>query len=314
VDTISILKRFGAEEPLIVQELSTKVEDMAATSQADSLGKVLTGLALAAREAEQFALAFNDSASAFNRAVKQSDTQYTVDEKNSLLKAGFSVANASVGFSPAIEPGTQEVNEALKVLLRGKALDETILKGVWRKVVDVTSASDSQTALAVALSLSLTPDAIFLPKEDRDKLLSSSKMHAPVAGALQLAFLEAWKESNALVVTKKIKISAFNQKKEKFFEPWVRGLLDLEAINIHPLWLEEVVSKGLVKDEEIQTKFPRLVLSLVLLQDEASKRMTVEQDAENWFTTQMTHFSVNWNLSQLYLPTLEKWAIKHEDE
>lgn len=314
VDTISILKRFGADEPLIVQELSAKVENMAASSQADSLGKVLTGLALAAREAEQFALVFNDSAGAFNRGVKQSIREYTVDEKNNLLKAGFSVANASVGYSPAIEPGTQEVNEALQVLLQGKALDETVLKGLWRKVVEVTSASENQTALAVALSLSLTADAMFLPKEDREKLLSSAKMHPSIAWALQNGFLEAWKESNSLVITKKLKISAFNQKKEKFFEPWVKGFLDLEALDINPMWLEEVINKGLVKDAEVQSKFPRLVLSLILLQEEASKRLTVAQDEENWLETQMTYFTVNWNLSQMYLPAINRWAIKHEDE
>ncbi|MFM8314418.1 MAG: hypothetical protein ACKOA8_09050, partial [Deltaproteobacteria bacterium] len=177
VDTISILKRFGADEPLIVQELSADVEEMASNSQADSLGKVLTGLALAAREVDVFALAFNSSAGAFNRGVRQSNNDYTADERNSLLKAGFSVANASVGYSPSIEPGAQEVNEALKVLLRGAALDETSLKNVWRKVVEVTAASSGQTALAQALALSLTSNVIFLSKGDRDSLLSSAKIH-----------------------------------------------------------------------------------------------------------------------------------------
>ena len=78
VDILSTLKNFGADEPLIVAELSRNVEEMAINSQSDSLGKVLAGLALAAREMEIFSLAFNSSAGAFNRGVKQSIDQYTI--------------------------------------------------------------------------------------------------------------------------------------------------------------------------------------------------------------------------------------------
>lgn len=314
VETVSILSRLGANEPLIIQELSERVEEMAATSQADSLGKVLTGLALAAREADQFASAFNSSAGAFSHGVKESIAGYSPDEKSHLLRAGLSAASVSAGYSPAIDPGAQEINEALLTLLEGKGLDQTALKNVWRKVVDVASASPGQTALAQALAISITSEAIFLPKTDREKLLMSAKTHRSVAWAIQKAFLEGWNQSNKDVIRKKMKISEFNNRKSKFFEPWVAGLLELEGASIDPDWLEEIVTKGLVKDSEIQKRFPRLVLATLEKQEELSKSAVVLDNPERWVASHMKSIELLWVLNQIYLPALEKWSKNQGDD
>lgn len=314
IETVSMLARLGANEPLIIQELSAQVEEMATTSQADSLGKILTGLALAAREADQFATTFNSSAGAFSRAIKDSSENYSAEERSNLLKAGFKIADASAGYSPSIEPGAQEINEALGVLLKGDKLDETVLKNFWRKVVDVTSASSGQTALAQALALSISSDVIFLPKVDREKMLSCAKTHPAVAFAIQRAFLEGWEESNRQVLKKKMRITAFNEKRQKFFEPWVVGLLGLEANLIEPVWLAETVKKGLIKDEDVQTKFPRLVLSLLEKQEQIGKDVLLVERQDRWLASYVNSFDVLWSLNETYLPALEKWSKKHADE
>jgi hypothetical protein len=314
VDTVSTLKKFGADEPLIVTEIANRVEEMATSSQADSLGKVLTGLALAAREVDSFSAAFNSSAGAFSRGVKQSAGDYSTDEKGALLKAGFSAATASVGYNPSIEPGSESINEALKSLLGGQPLSETSLKNVWRKVVEVTAVSPSQTALAQALALSLTSSVIYLPNADRDKMLEVSKNHPVVAGAIQELFLEAWNDSRQKVLNGKMKVALFNSHKEKFFTPWVSKILDLEIAAINPMWVKEVVDRGLVKDEEIQSKFPRFVLAFMGAQENSSKKMVLEGGLEARMETAMTSFNVLWSLSSVYIPTLEGWAKRHEED
>ncbi len=314
IDIVRTLKKFGAEESLIVAELSNNVEEMAATSQADSLGQVLTGLALAARELDQFSLAFNSSAEAFKRGVKQSVEQYTDEERGNLLKAGFSAANASAGYSPSIEPGAQEINEVLGLLLRGQALDETTLKTVWRKVVEVAAASPGQTALAQALALSLTSEVIYLPKKDRDKVLECAKEHRSVAVAVQESFLEAWRDSRAQLRARKLKVVKFNERKEKFFEPWVSGTLELEVSSITPAWIKEVVNLGLVNDDNIQAKFPRFVLALMNENENASKKLVLEGGVEPMIETAMTSFNILWNLTDIYVPALNEWAKRHDEE
>lgn len=314
VDTVSTLKKFGADEPLIVAELANRVEEMATTSQADSLGKVLTGLALAAREVDKFSPAFNNSAGAFSRGVKQSVSDYSADEKGALLKAGFSAATASAGYNPSIESGTEEINQALQALLGGQPLSETSLKNVWRKVVEVTSTSPSQTALAQALALSLNSDVIYLSKVDREKMLEVARNHPPVAGAIQDLFLEAWNDSREKVLSGKMKVALFNSHKEKFFSPWVSKVLELEIGAISPAWVKEVVDRGLVKDEEIQNKFPRFVLALLSTHENSTKKMVLDGGLESRMESAITSFNVLWNLSSVYIPALDNWAKKHEED
>jgi len=314
IDTISTLKKFGAAEPLISDELAANVEDMASTSQADSLGKVLTGLALAARELEEFSPTFNSSASAFKRGVDKSVESYSDEERGSLLKAGFSAANASTGYSPSIEPGVEDINTALGMLLRGDALADTTLRNVWRNVIEVAAASPSQTALAQALALSLTTEAIYLPKNDRDKLLECGKIHSPVAVAMQEQFIEAWKIARSQLTARKMAVSKFNEQKKKFFEPWVSGMLDFDATSIKPVWVKEIVSRGLVKDEEIENKFPRFVLTLLTVRETASKKMVLEENLESTMASQIVNAVTLWDLTHTFIPALSEWAKKYDEE
>ena len=314
IDTVSTLKKFGADEPLISDELAVSVEEMATTSQADSLSKVLTGLALAAKEIEEFSPTFNSSASAFKRGVDKSVENYSDEERGSLLKAGFSAANASSGYSPSIEAGVEDINIALGLLLRGDALANTTLRNVWRSVVDVTAASPSQTALAQALALSLTTEVIYLSKSDRDKLLDCGKNHPAVAVAMQEQFIEAWKIARSQLTKKKMTVAKFNDQKKKFFEPWITGMLDFDATSIKPAWVQEVVSRGLVKDEDIENKFPRFVLTLLNVRETASKKMVLEDNLESTMASQIVNAVTLWDLTHTFIPALSDWAKKHDEE
>ena len=149
---------------------------------------------------------------------------------------------------------------------------------------------------------------------DLDSLLSSAKIHGSVAEAIQLAFLEAWKESREQLLSKKLKITAFNERKDKFFEAWVKGILDLEPEFVRAGWLQEVIQRGLVKDEEIQNKVPKFVLALFESQESSAKKMVIEEKVEPWMISAMTSFGVLWNLSQVHIPVLENWSKKHEND
>jgi hypothetical protein len=221
---------------------------------------------------------------------------------------------ASAGYSPSVEPGAQELNEAMSLLIGGAPLDETSLRKLWRKVLDVTAVSSGQSALAQALALSFTGEVIFLSKLDRDKMMASAKTHPVIAIALQQAFLEAWTQAREQLLYRKMRVSLFNQRKEKFFQPWVSGLIDLEEPSLHPSWLREVSQKGLLKDEEIQMRFPKFVLSLMNQQERIAQRVTQDETTENVLSAAFANADILWKLSQIHIPTLEKWAEKHQND
>jgi len=314
VDTVSTLKKFGADQPLIIGELAANVEDMATTAQADSLGKVLAGLALAAIEFDEFSPTFNSSANAFKKGVKNSISDYSEDEKGRLLKSGFSVANASTTFNPTIEVGVQDVNEALGLLLEGKALDQTTLKSVWRKVLDVAASSQLYSALAEALALSLTPQVIYLPIQDRQKILACAKLHPTISQVVQEMFLEAFNESRAQLSDRKLKIAQFNERKEKFFDPWISGMLEVDATSIKPEWVKEVLARGMIKDEAIESRFPRFVLSLLNAHENSAKKALLDGGVDSQLASGLTGFRVLWGLSDTYIPALNDWSKRHDEE
>ena len=79
-----------------------------------------------------------------------------------MLLAVFEAVKSAIFSSVSLEPGTAEFNEALDLLLRGYPLNATKLKNMWKEAIRMLSISNTQTALAHAVALSLTPEFIFL--------------------------------------------------------------------------------------------------------------------------------------------------------
>jgi hypothetical protein len=313
-DLAKTLVRLGAAESSIATEIADDVEDRALSSQADSLGKILRGLALATNVDASLAPTFNLAAGALNRGVQRGKKFYLPADRSNMMAAVFSAIRVSLAASGNLEPGSADLNEALGALLNGDSLKVTALKKLWKDAIKVLSQSTNQTALADAVSLSITPEVILLTSQDMGPLLLAAKNYPQVAYSIQGNFLLAWKRIWDDLHEGHIKVAAFNDMKTRYFEPLVVDLMDLDPYLIDPLWLREVWRRGLVEDETIEKKFPRFVLFFLERRDKATKLALADNGLEPTMGAMAENMAVLWTLSNVHVPALMRWVKKYEDQ
>lgn len=311
-DLARTLVRLGANESAIASEMAENVEDMALLAQADSLARIFRALSAAATMDASLVPTFNLSAGALNRGVQRGKKLFVSADKAALLTALFTAVRASMAGTGALEPGAAELNEALAALLGETPLTATNLRKLWKEAVKILTQSPSQTALAEAISLSLTPQVIFLLPEDMEQLLVAARSYPQVAGAIQANFLLAWNRVWNDLHDGRIKVKTFNRMKEKYFEPLVAEILDLDPYLIDSFWLREVTRRGLVQDEDIEKRFPRFVLAFLDRREKASKAAAVEPGPEPMLASMAENFAVTWTLNSVHVPALLKWVKKYE--
>lgn len=306
------LVRLGAAEGAIASEMAESVEEMALIAQADSLGKYFRALAAAASVEAALVPTFNLSAGAFNRGVKKGKSLYPERDNDRVLASVFGAIRSAVMVSPSLEPGAAELNEALGALLDGMPLTLSGLKSLWRDAIRVLSHSSTQTALADAVAVSLTPEAIFLVPSERKNLMTASRNYPQVAGAVQRIFLKSWDRMWEDLRGGELELQRFNRIKNKYFEPMVGEILDWNPYLIDSEWLGAVVRAGLVKDEDVEKRFPRYVLAFLDRRDRASKTAVMEAGFEPTVSLLTEDFAVLWTLSRVHVPALFKWIKKYE--
>ena len=311
-DLAKTLVRLGASEEAIATELAASIEDKAVLVQADGLGKIFRAMAAAATVDASLVPTFNLSAGALNRGVQKGKLLYQSDERNAMLAAVFQAIKSTVAGSSALEPGATELNEAIGALFNGSALASTELKRLWRESIRILSQSTTQTALAAAVALSLTPEMIFLAKNQRELLLSSASNYPEIAASIQSCFLLAWNKSWNDLHDGTIKPGAFNKMKDTYFEPLVARILELDPYLIDPYWLREVQRRGMVRDQDIEKKFPRFVLAFLDRREKATKMASAETGLEPTLSSMAENFAVLWTLSNVHVPALMKWVKKNE--
>jgi len=98
-----------------------------------------------------------------------------------------------------------------------------------------------------------------------------------------------------------------------FFEPLVAKLVGFDTRAVDPMWLRETLQKGLVRDEDIEKRFPKFVLSLMNRRDIASRTAVMEEGFESTAIGMSENFAVLWALSNVHVPALKKWLEKYDD-
>lgn len=307
------LLRMGILDPVVASDLGEAVEEMALTVQADSLGKFFRGLAAAATADATLAPTFNLSATALNRGVQKGKNVMTADQQARLLQAVFDAVRAAVGGSGLLEPGSSELNEALGTLVDGKSLTVTSLRRVWREATRILSQSPSQPALADAVAASLTPQMVFLRDDVKSQLLQASLNYPQLGRAVQQNFIYAWVKAWNRMAEGGMPVSNFNRLKTGYFETMVPRILDLPPDTIEVAFLRALNRWGLIKDEDIEKKFPRLFLAQLEKRDRANKAFAGDESAENAMRTLASSLAVVTSLYQVHLPVLNRWVKRHEE-
>lgn len=306
------LMKMGAAESAVVSELSQSIEEMALAAQADSLGRVLKSLAVAASVEGNLSPTFNQVAGAFNRGIQKGKKDFSNDNTRSLASASLDGAKAAISGGRTLELGVADINEAFGALLKGKTVQDVGLKKLWKEITHALALSPLLPNLADAIAISLTTQAVFLEKRDRAVMVAAAKHYPQVALALEKNFLEAWQQNWDGLYSGSLTTQEFNERKGKFFEPLVSELLELDSGSLDPYWLKEVVKRGLVSDEDIEKKFPRFVLSLMDKREKVASN-TDRGNLQPTVTMMAENFGILWTLSNVHVPALRKWVSKYDE-
>ncbi len=312
-DLAASLMRMGVLEPAVAADVSEMVEEMALTSQADSLGQFMKGLAAAANADANLAPTFNASAGAMNKGVQKSDGVIGKGQAAELLKAVFTAAAATSGASGMLEPGATELNEAMQKLLGDKPLTLTGLRALWLEAVRVLAGTGTQSALADAVALSLTPRLVFLQAGVRDSLLKAAASYPKLGFAVQQRFAESWTKAWNTMAAGQMTVRSFNRLKGQYFETMMPAILDFQSDALDIRFLRAAVRWGLVKDADVEKKFPRLFLAQLDKRDRAVRAAAADESAEPTLTAMTDSFAVLWAMHQVHLPVLGRWVKRNEE-
>jgi len=142
---------------------------------------------------------------------------YEKGARTSLLSSIFSAIEASAHTVPGMEPGAQDLNEALVELLGKGRIDVALMKKLWKQMMQVLAQTSLQPGLAMAVASSITENVAFLPKAELEMTLSAARNYPVLAYAVEghsmMAFRRAW---NALQ-DGKLSTSEFNVRRKRFF-------------------------------------------------------------------------------------------------
>ncbi len=308
---VSLLK-MGVLDPTVSSDLADAVEEMALSVQADSLGKFFRGLAAAATADATLAPTYNLQASALNRGVQKSKPNLQAEDQGRLLQAVFEAVRSAVAGSGMLEPGAAELNDALKVLAEGKAIGMTSLRRLWKEATQALSQSPTQPALADAVAASLTPQMVFLRADVKKLLLAAAANYPSLSHAVQQQFVYAWAKAWQRMVDRKMDIGDFNRVKSVYFEPVAAQILEFPPDLIDARFLLALSRWGLVTEDQVEKKFPRLFLAQLEVREKELRRGMNEDSPENTVRSLASSLGVLTSLYQVYLPVLSRWVQKNE--
>jgi len=313
-DLARTLLNYGANNPAIAGELAEATEEMALSAQVNSLGKVLSSLAEAARVESNLIPTLQLTAGATRRGIEKGTVFFSTEDSHALLKLIFDKIKPQFLADSAFDPVSDDYNRAMKVLLNDKSLNKTVLRDAWRESLRILSANRNQTALAKAVALSLTGDIVYLGDSDKRLMLMASNNFSALAIGLQRSFLSAWNENLIAVQEGSLPAKVFNDRKDRFFGPFAEGILELEPEFIETEWLKFAWEKGLVKPQQIETRLPKLVLVKVKRRERAMKASQTGGSFQGYLESLAENLAVTRALSSVELPALNVWIKKTEEE
>lgn len=303
---------YGASSPLIAAELAESTEEMALSAQVDSLGKVLSALSEAARAEGELIPTLELTVGGTRRGLEKGDSFLSAEEKQALLKVVFERIKPGFLGEPEFDGVSTDFNRALKVLLKNKTLTQTALRDAWKECLQVLSLNRNQSALAVAMGLSLTGDIVYLNKTEKQLLLMASNNYRFLATAVQRSFVTEWNEAWDNLLDRKMPPALFNSRKDKYFIPTVEGILELDPEFIEREWVKFVWEKGFVKDEQIETRFPKILLVQLKRRENALKNLTSNDSLPSQMSSLAESLAASRFLSSVQVPALNVWIKKNE--
>jgi len=278
------------------------------------LGKILSSLAAAAQAEEELVTTLEVTVDGAQKGISKGKQYFSPEDSQALLKLIFENIRNTFLSEPELDGVSINYNKAFQTLLEDRNFMRTSLREAWKECVKVLSANKNQVALGRAVAFSITSDVIYLPDKDKELLLMASDNYLVLAIALQRSFLVAWNEAWEMLYSKKIPIDLFNSRKDRYFVPLVEGILELEPESIEFGWLKFVWEKGFVRDEQIETRFPKLVLVQVKKRENALKDLQQKSDLEDTIRAMLVSLDVSRNLSSVQVPALNLWIKKNESQ
>lgn len=306
------LVSMGAGETLVASELVDGISEMAIAGMGQTLVETLRPLAFAATLESRLVPTFNLATGALNQGVQRAKPIYSLETQKKLLAAVFETIRAATPGVDTMEAGSSELNEAFSSLANGKSLTSFGLKSLWIEAMEVLGQTIDQPALANAVALSLSPQVLFVSRAEKERLLQAARNYPQIAGSLQNNFSLAWERLWEDIFENRLSIVAFNRMKLKYFEPWVQSLLDLDVSLIDNGWLTTTLQRGLIADDQIESKFPRFVLSYVDRRDRAARIAENNGDIESVVASITENMAVTWALNHVYMPALLQWVERYD--
>jgi len=303
---------YGAASPLIAAEMAEATEEMALSAQVDSLGKILSALAEAARAEDELIPALELTVGGTRRGLEKGERFLNASDKQSLLKLVFDRLKPNFLGEAEFDGVSADYNRALKVLLQNKAFNQTSLREAWRECLQILSVNRNQNALASAMGLSLTGDMVYLSNSDKQLLLTASNNYRFLAVAVQRSFLAAWDEAWNNLYDRKLPAGLFNSRKDKYFTPTVEAILELDPEFIERDWVKFVWEKKFVSDEQIETRFPKIMLVQLKRREIALKKINVDPSLQNQMASMAESLAAARFLSSVQLPALNGWIRKND--
>ena len=311
-DLAKTILAYGASSPLIAAEIAEATEEMALSAQVDSLGKVLSALAEAARAEDELIPTLELTVGGTRRGLEKGETFLSAQEKQSLLKVLFERIKPNFLAEPEFDGVSLDYNRAFKVLLKNKTLTQSALRDAWKECLQVLSVNRNQNTLAVAMGLSLTGDMVYLNKSEKQLLLMAANNYRFLAVAVQRSFLAAWNEAWDNLHDQKLPPALFNSRKDKYFVPTVEAVLELDPEFIEREWVKFVWEKGFVKDDQIETRFPKILLVQLKHRENSIKKLMVDSSLQNQMAAMADSLAVSRFLSSVQVPALTSWIKKNE--
>jgi hypothetical protein len=298
---------------VIAGELAEATEEMALSAQVDSLGKILSALAEAARAESGLVPTFQLTVGATRSGVEKGTVFFSSDDSRGLLKMVFERLKSQFLAESPFESASEDYNRAMKVLLQDKSLNKTVLREAWRESLKILAYNRAQSALAKAVALSLTGDSIYLGDDDKRLLLSAANNYAPIAVGFQRSFLAAWSEVWEGVQERTLPPQLFNSRKDRYFIPTVEGILELEPGFVETEWLKFVWEKGFVKEEQIESRFPKMVLFQIKRREKSLRQLATSSSFQSSLESLAETMAVSRALSSVQIPALNGWLKKNDN-
>jgi len=311
-DLAKTLLSLGADSAFVAQEVAKATEELALSAQVDSLGKILSALGEAARAEDLIVPTLEQTVDSAQRGVEKGTPFTSLDNRQKLLKLFFENVKPTFFSEPEFEKFSLSYNQALKTLLENKELGRTVLRDLWKECLKVLSNNPHQKALSLALSLSLTGELVYLNEEDKNLLLLAANQYPSLAIAVQRGFLAGWEEAWDQVNDEKIPPALFNKRKDQYFIPFVVKILELNPNLIDTDWAKFVWEKGFIKESQIETRFPKIVLSHLNKREEISQNLLGADSFSSSATVLAQNMATHFALSSVQLPALRSWVKTQE--